>query len=186
MTGESPLFGYAVPLVGVVLVAVGIGAAVTGGYAALERPGETCGNPTVAVESPERSQRYVDNPRLDLVRLAFEDLAPAERAAFREALSAPVGEAEVRGAFPNARAFTNGTLVAYRGRRYYATVVAENTCFVAPPLQLPLGLLALGLGTIAVLTPPVYRKLVALETEVGWRVSSDSSDPDRETDDGEG
>ena len=40
MTGESPLFGYAVPLVGVVLVAVGIGAAVTGGYAALERPGE--------------------------------------------------------------------------------------------------------------------------------------------------
>jgi hypothetical protein len=170
-SSDSVLFGYVVPFLGVVLVALGIGAAVTGGYAILEARGGSCGEPTIAVTSPAASERYVDSP-LQLPRLPFESLAPAEQAAFREALADPVGEAEVSGPFPNAGPFTNGTLVAFEGDQYYTTVVAENTCFSAPPLQFPLGLLALGLGTVAILTPPAYRKLVSLETGADWRVRS--------------
>ena len=64
---------------------------------------------------------------------------------------------------PHRSAFLNGSLVSYEGERYYVAVVAENPCFVAAPLQFPLGVFAIALGIVGILTPPAYRRLVALE-----------------------
>lgn len=166
MTGTSrtsPLFTYVAPFLGVLLVAVGIGAAVPGGYAIVQGELTTCGEPTIAVEDPEATERRFGEDGPTLERLAFEDLSNAEQEAFVEALSDPVGEAHVTGQFPHHGAFTNGTLVTYEGERYYVTVVSENTCFDAAPLQFPLGVFAIGLGVVGILTPPLYRRLVELE-----------------------
>ena len=67
------------------------------------------------------------------------------------ALADPRGEARVDGAFPNAAVFRDGVLVAADGESYYATVVAENPCFEAPPLQFPLGVFAVALGLVGIL-----------------------------------
>lgn len=171
---DSLLFVYVVPFVGVILVAVGIGSAVTGGYALLEQQSQTCGNPTIAVESPEETHEHFGaNPPIDFERIPFEELSRAERDAFEEAVADAVGEAEIAGSNPNRGAFLNGTLVVYEGETYYTTIVAENTCFSAPPLQFPLGVFSLALGVVAILAPPAYRRLVALDRESGWRVRSD-------------
>jgi hypothetical protein len=154
----SLLFTYVTPFVGVLLIAVGIGGAVPGGYALVQDELRDCDTPTILVEPPEGGPT--------LPRLSFEELSPAERAAFTEALDAPRREAHVDGAFPNRPAFENGTIVGYEGERYYATIVAENTCFQAPPLGFPLGVFAIALGTVAVLAPPAYRKLIDLERRV--------------------
>jgi hypothetical protein len=167
--GDSLLFTYVTPFLGVLLVAIGIGGAVPGGYALVQEDLRDCDTPTVLVEPPERAAALAgdDGPRLE--RLAFADLSGAEQSAFVEALDAPRREAHVDGAFPNRPAFENGTLIDYRGDTYYATVVAENTCFRAPALGFPLGLFAIGLGTVALLVPPAYRRLVALEREASDR-----------------
>jgi hypothetical protein len=159
----SPLFTYVVPFLGVLLVAVGIGAAVPGGYALVQERLVTCGEPTIAVEGPEATERRFGDGDPALSTLAFEDLSSAEREAFLGALGDPIGEAHVSGPFPARPAFANGTLVAYEGERYYATVVSENPCFDAAPLQFPLGVFAIALGTLGILTPPLYRRLVELE-----------------------
>jgi hypothetical protein len=161
---ESALFTYGVPFVGVLVVAVGIAAAVPGAYGLIQEDLTTCGVPTVAVESPEETdRRFGDSPPPTVERLDFASLASSERAAFEAAIDDPIGEAHVEGPFPNAGAFENGTLVAYEGEAYYATVVADNPCFQAAPLQFPLGVFAIALGVVGILTPPVYRKLVELE-----------------------
>jgi hypothetical protein len=162
---ESLLFTYVTPFVGVLLIAIGIGGAVPGGYALVQDELRDCDTPTILVEGPERAASLVEDGGPTLPRLAFEELSSAERTAFTEALDAPRNEAHVDGAFPNRPAFENGTVVTYEGQRYYATIVAENTCFRAPSLGFPLGVFAIGLGTVAVLVPPAYRKLVALESQ---------------------
>ncbi|MFC6941838.1 hypothetical protein ACFQE8_17965 [Salinirubellus sp. GCM10025818] len=166
-TPASILFTYVAPLLGVLLVAVGIGAAVPGGYAIVQEDISTCGQPTIAVEGPEETDRRFADRTPSIDRLPFEELSTAEREAFVEALSDPVGEAHVRGPFPNHRAFTNGTLITYEGERYFSTVVSENPCYEVAPLQFPLGVFAIGLGTVGILTPPLYRRLVRLEEEAG-------------------
>lgn len=163
---RSLLFTYVVPLVGVLLLAVGIAAAVPGVYAHIQEDITTCGAPTIAVETPEETeQRFGEGPDANLPEFEFAALSPAERAAFREALAHPLHEARVDGAFPHHPEFVNGTLVTYEGERYYTTVVAENPCFEAHPLQFPLGAFATALGIIGILAPPGYRRLVALEEE---------------------
>lgn len=160
----SPLFTYGVPFVGVLIVAVGIAAAVPGAYALIQEDLTTCGAPTIAVESPEETaDRFGDSPPPTVDRLEFAALAPTEQTAFEAALDDPIGEAHVEGAFPNDGAFRNGAIVAYDGDEYYATVVADNPCFQAAPLQFPLGVFAIALGIVGILTPPAYRKLVELE-----------------------
>ena len=163
----SVLFTYVIPFVGVLLVAVGIGAAVPGGYALVQGYLTACDDPTVAVEDPAETQRRLSGEAPSLSRLEFEELSAAEREAFLEARTDAVGEAHVSGPFPNREAFRNGTIVVYEGERYYATVVAENPCFVAAPLQFPLGVFAIALGTLGILTPPIYRRLVELEERAG-------------------
>jgi hypothetical protein len=160
----STLFTYGVPFVGVLLVAIGIAAAVPGAYGLIQEDLTQCGAPTVAVESAEETdRRFGGNPPATVDRLDFAALAPTERAAFEAALDDPIGEAHVEGDFPHYETFRNGTIVAYANEEYYATVVAENPCFVAAPLQFPLGVFAIALGIVGILTPPAYRKLVDLE-----------------------
>ncbi|MFC6973515.1 hypothetical protein ACFQL1_00695 [Halomicroarcula sp. GCM10025709] len=162
----SVLFTYVAPFLGVLLVAVGIGGAVPGGYAIAQEQIGGCGEPSIAVEGPEETSQRFATSQPQLARFQFAELSPAERAAFREGLADARGEAHVEGSFPNGPAFRNGSLVTYEGERHYVTVVSENPCFQAAPLQFPLGLFAIGLGVVGILTPPLYRKLVALERSV--------------------
>ena len=162
---ESVLFTYVAPFVGVLLISIGIGGAVPGGYALIQEDLRDCDSPTIVVEPPERVAELVDDGGPDLPRLSFEELTDAEQEAFVDALDAPRREAHVYGSFANRPAFESGAIVTYQGERYYSTIVAENTCFRAPPLGFPLGVFAIGLGTIAVLTPPAYRRLTTLERE---------------------
>lgn len=161
----SLLFTYVTPFVGVLLIAIGIGGAVPGGYALIQDELRDCDSPTILVESSERAAELTDEGSPRLAQLDFAELSDAEQTAFTEALDAPRHEAHIHGSFPNRPAFANGTIVSYQGERYYSTIVAENTCFRAPPLGFPLGVFAIGLGTVAVLFPPMYRKLVDLERQ---------------------
>jgi len=164
MSDESIFFIYVAPFVSVLVVAVGIGAAVPGGYAIIQEDITTCDSPTIAVEGPEETQqRFSDSEPQGLSRLHYENLSEAERAAVDGALADPIGEARVEGAFPNGDSIRNGSIVVYEGERHYTTVVAENPCFVAPELQFPLGVSAIIFGIIGILSPPIYRKLVELE-----------------------
>lgn len=165
----SLLFTYVAPFVGVLLIAIGIGGAVPGGYALIQDELRDCDSPTIVVEPPERAAALVDNGGPQLERLDFEELTDAEQEAFVEALDAPRREAHIHGSFANRAAFERGVIVAYEGEQYYSTIVAENTCFRAPVLGFPLGLFAIGLGTVAVLIPPAYRKLVELEERASER-----------------
>jgi hypothetical protein len=169
VTGEdensSFLFTYAAPFVGVLLIAIGIGGAVPGGYALIQDELRDCDSPTIVVETPERTAELVENDGPALPRLAFESLTDAEREAFVEALDAPRREAHIYGSFANRPDFEQGVIVTYEGERYYSTIVAENTCFRAPVLGFPLGVFAIGLGAVTLLLPPAYRKLVALEEQ---------------------
>lgn len=167
MNGDSVVFTYGAPFIGVLLVAVGIAAAVPGAYAVIQSDITSCGTPTIAVESPEETTtRFDESPDPQLTRFEFEQLSEAEQAAFLEARDDPIGEARVTGVFPNYPAFLNGTLITYENEQYYATIVAENPCFEAVPLQLPLGIFAIALGIIGILTPPGYRKLIELEEQI--------------------
>ena len=163
MSETSTLFTYGAPFLGVLLVSVGIAAAVPGAYGLLQNP-EDCGNPTISVEGPDRTATQFDgDPPQTVARLDYAALSPAERTAFEDALADPIGEAELRGDAPNYRSFVNGTLVTYEGERHYLTVVAQNSCYEGARLQFPLGVFAIALGIVGILTPPGYRKLIALE-----------------------
>jgi hypothetical protein len=162
--GRSALFTYAAPFIGVLLVAVGIGAAVPGVYDLIQEDITTCDAPTIAVESPtETGERFEGEGAPNITRLDYADLSPAEQAAFERALAEPVGEAYLQGPSPHRPQFGNGTIVTYEGNPYYVTIVAENPCFEAAPLQFPLGVFAIALGVLGILTPPAYRRLVTLE-----------------------
>ena len=163
MSDESILFTYVAPFVGVLVVAVGIGAAVPGGYAIIQEDITTCDEPTIAVEGPEETDQRFSERAPNLPTLGYGDLSEAEQTAFEEALADPVGEARVDGDFPNGDTFRNGSVVVYEDERHYVTVVAENPCFTAPALQFPLGVFAIIFGVFGILSPPIYRKLVELE-----------------------
>ena len=163
MSDESILFTYVAPFVGVLLVAVGIGGAVPGGYAIIQEDITTCDEPTVAVEGPEETAQRFNETAPNLPRIQYGTLSAAEQTAFEEALADPIGEARVAGEFPNGDTFRNGAIVVRDGERHYVTVVAENPCFIAPELQFPLGVFAIIFGVVGILSPPIYRKLIELE-----------------------
>ncbi|MFU1781653.1 hypothetical protein ACM16X_09745 [Haloarcula japonica] len=166
---DSFVFQYLAPFVGVLLIAVGIAGAVPGGYALIEPDLENCGNPTIGVEGPERTaERFGGGePGPRLPQLTFKNLSSAEQTAFLTAVDDPVGEQQVVGSVPNTDAFRRGAIVTYEGEEYYVTIVAENTCFAAAPLQFPLGVFAIALGFLGVLAPPLYRRLIRLEQRAG-------------------
>lgn len=166
---DSVVFQYIAPFIGVLLIAVGIAGAVPGGYAIIEPDLENCGNPTIGVESPEETaERFGgDEPGPQLPQLSFAELSDAEQTALRAAIDDPVGESQVVGDVPHYDAFQRGAIVSYEGEKYYVTVVAENTCFQAAPLQFPLGVFAIVFGFLGVLAPPLYRRLIRLEQRAG-------------------
>ncbi|WP_254271061.1 hypothetical protein [Haloarcula marina] len=167
MAEESILFTYVAPFLGVLLVAMGIGGAVPGGYALIQQEISNCGDPTIAVEGPAETERRFGEVTPQIRRFQFDALSEAEQTAFTEALDDPIGEAHVDGDFPNGDAFRNGSIVVYEDQRHYVTVVSENPCFDAAALQFPLGVFAIALGLVGILTPPLYRKLVELERSAG-------------------
>ncbi|WP_254278658.1 hypothetical protein [Haloarcula marina] len=167
MAEESILFTYVAPFLGVLLVAMGIGGAVPGGYALIQQEISNCGDPTIAVEGPAETERRFGEVTPQIRRFQFDALSEAEQTAFTEALDDPIGEAHVGGDFPNGDAFRNGSIVVYEDQRHYVTVVSENPCFDAAALQFPLGVFAIALGLVGILTPPLYRKLVELERSAG-------------------
>jgi len=168
MAEESILFTYVIPFVGVLLVAVGIGGAVPGGYAIIQEDITTCDQPTIAVEGAEETQQRFNTTSPDLARFDYAELSDAEQRTFEEALTDPVGEARINGSFPNAPAFRNGSLVSYEGDEHYVTVVSENPCYVTPALQFPLGVFAIVFGAVGIATPPIYRKLIELEERASF------------------
>jgi hypothetical protein len=163
-TVGAVLFTYGAPFVGVLLVAVGIGAAVPGAYGLVQTDIADCGDPIVSVEPVE--EQFDGGPPESLPRLTPDDLTTGERKAFQEALADPRSEAAFRDDFRNRPAFENGTLVETADRTYYATIVADHPCFTTAPLQFPLGVFAIALGIVGILTPPGYRRLVALEERI--------------------
>jgi len=163
MAEESILFTYFAPFVGVLLVAMGIGGAVPGGYAIIQEDIATCGEPTISVEGPEATEQRFSERTPQIARYNFSELSESEQETFREALTDAQGEAHVSGEFPHGDDFRNGSLVTYEGERHYVTVVSENPCFIAPELQFPLGVFAIIFGVVGILTPPIYRKLIELE-----------------------
>jgi hypothetical protein len=164
MVGDSALFTYGAPFIGVLLVAIGIGAAVPGAYDLIQEDISTCGEPTIAVESAEQTREHFgDEPKVTLPTVAYENLSDPERQAFEEALSDPQGEAHIPADSPTLETFRNGSFVVRDDQRHYVTVVADNPCFASPPLGFPLGVFAIALGFVGILTPPAYRKLVELE-----------------------
>ncbi len=162
-TTRGALLTYGAPLVGALLVAVGIAGSVLGGYAVVQAEFGLCGNPTIGVSEPSAATGVGSGPGADgpvLARLDAEDLSSAERAAVERALAEPGGQADVRGTLANREAFERGALVGLDGSTYYVTVVSSVECLGVDPLVLPLGIVAILLGIGGVLTPPAYRRLL--------------------------
>lgn len=169
MADDSVLVVYVAPFVGTLLLTVGIAAGVTGGYTVVQDRLGLCGDPTIQVADEATTEQYLDRGAPSIRRLPVEELAPAEREAFYAALDAPSGEAEIDGEAPHLEAFTGGVIVTYEGGPRYVTLSSFNFCLRVPPLLLPLGIVAILVGTAGILTPPLYRWLEAIEGETRRR-----------------
>lgn len=164
MADDSVLLVYGAPLVGVVLLSVGLAAGVMGAYSVVQEELELCGNPSINVASEERSTQYAGPDAPSIPRIPIEELSPAERAAIRRAVHAPGQIAYVRGDAPHLAAFTEGTLVVTEDGARYVTLASRNRCVDANPLLFPLGVVFILVGIAGVLTPPLYRRMEAFES----------------------
>lgn len=164
MADESPLLIYGAPLVGVLLLSVGIAGGVMGGYSVVQSDLGLCGDPSITVASEETTAQYTGPDAPPIQRLSVAELSPAEREAFRQARSAPMREAEIRGEAPHLDAFRAGVLVSYEGGERYVTLASLNRCVGASPLLLPLGVVFILVGVAGILTPPLYRRIEAFES----------------------
>ncbi|WP_276255639.1 hypothetical protein [Halomontanus rarus] len=149
---DSFVFTYAVPFLGAVLLALGIGGSVLGAWTVVQPALGGCGSPAMGVDSPETTADMLDGePEAQLERLDYADLSPAEQRAFDEAVASVQGDAPVEGAFENREALERGVIVTHEGTDRYATLVASNRCLSVDPLVFPLAItgLLLGLGVFA-------------------------------------
>lgn len=162
-TGGSALLTYGVPFLGTLLVAIGIAGAVMGGYAVIQQQFDLCGNPVIAVSTVDQTKPLVAPSGPNLPSFRYSELSPAERAAFTTAIENPTMESNVRGAFPHRRAFQQGAIIRYHGKRRYVTSVWASGCLTVDPLLFPLGVVSILLGIGGILTPPAYRKLLERE-----------------------
>lgn len=164
---RATLLTYGAPFVGAVLLAVGIGASVLGVYAAVQAPAGLCGNPTLSVATAEEThalrEGHTPGGGPSLERIQWTDLSAAERRAIATATETVHGEARVTGQLANRAAFRRGVVVTRESRSYYVTFADENRCVEVSPLAVPLGLAAVVLGVVGVLTPPLYRRYLAFE-----------------------
>lgn len=165
MADESLAVVYGAPLVGVLLLTVGIAGGVMGGYSVVQQELDLCGHPTIHVASAEASAPYADPGPPYVERLPVADLTDDERTAFQRARDAPSREAEIRGELRHLDAFQRGVLVVDDGDERYVTLASRNTCVDASPLLLPLGVMFILVGIVGVLTPPILRRFEAFEAE---------------------
>jgi hypothetical protein len=168
---------YGVPFVGAVLLSVGLASGVVGGYQLIQRDAGLCGEPYISVSSAGDTDRLVrgygngSGPTLE--RLRFEALSPAEQRAWQAAREAENRVGKIEGASPHLSDFRRGVLVVYRDTAYYTSFVSANTCVSASQRLFPLGVAAIVLGVVGVMTPPLYRRYIAFERRQGGRDGTD-------------
>ena len=166
MADDSTFLVYGAPLVGVLLLTVGIAGGVMGGYSVVQQELDLCGHPTIHVASEEASAPYAEPGPPTVQRLPASNLTQAERAAFEAALDAPAREADIRGEVRNLQTFERGVLVTREDRApRYVTLATRNRCLDASPLLLPLGVVFMLVGTVGVLLPPILRRFESFESE---------------------
>ncbi|WP_254767908.1 hypothetical protein [Salinilacihabitans rarus] len=163
--GESFLLTYVVPFVGVLLIALGIPAAILGGYVVMQDALGLCGEPDVEVRALGPDER----PAGTAEEVPFENLSAAEREAIREAIDSPLEEAVVEGGAENGAVLREGAIVAVDGERYYVRIASLNSCLEAEPLLFPIGGVAILVGVAGVLTPPIYRRMAGFEERMRRR-----------------
>lgn len=164
MADDSIVVVYVAPFLGTLLLTVGIAAGVMGGYTVVQQEFDLCGDPTIEVADANTTAQYEGQGAPSTPRIPVEELTPAERRAFHEALEAPSGEAEIDGEVAHLDAFSEGAIVTYEDGSRYVTLVSLNRCLVVPPLLLPLGIVSMFVGVVAIATPPIYRRIEAFES----------------------
>lgn len=163
--GESFLLTYVVPFVGVLLIALGIPAAILGGYVVAQDALGLCGDPDIEVRPLGADER----PPEAVEEVPFGSLSDAEREAVGEAIDSPLEEAVVEGGAENEALLREGAIVAVDGERYYVRIASLNSCLEAEPLLFPIGGVAILVGTAGVLTPPIYRRMAGFEERMRRR-----------------
>lgn len=158
-SSESLLLTYAAPFLGVVLIAAGLPLAIVGGYVVIQDSVGLCGDPTITATPVDAS-----DPAPETVEtIPVDDLTSSERRALEEAIDSPLREGVVEGELRNRAALLEGAIVEYEGERYYVQITSQNTCLEVEPLLFPIGAVAILVGVLGVLTPPIYRKMAGFE-----------------------
>ena len=145
---RTDTIAFTMRFLGAMLFAIGIGAAVVGGYALIQEDFGLCGDPILEVSSPSDT---TGSPTV-----AAGDLSGPERTAFVEAVGTPTSESEIDGPI-RTDALRKGAVVTYQGERYYAAIGSLNQCVVIDPLVFPLGVALVALGAIAYVSPTLRR-----------------------------
>ncbi|WP_121744756.1 hypothetical protein [Natronorubrum halophilum] len=156
---ESILLTYAAPFLGVVLIAVGIPLAIVGGYVVVQDGVGLCGEPTISATPADE----YGGATATIEELPAQELSTAERQALEEAIDSPLREGTIDGEGSNEEALLEGVIVEYEGERYYVQITSQNTCLEVEPLLFPIGGVAIFIGVLGVLTPPIYRKMAGFE-----------------------
>jgi hypothetical protein len=146
---RTDAIAFTMRFLGAVLLAIGIGAAVVGGYALVQEDLGLCGSPILEVSSGSTYGGEVPT-------LPANSLSPAERTAFVEAVTGLTSEAEIDGEV-RTNVLRDGALISYQGERHYAVIGSLNQCVSIDPLVFPLGVALVGLGAIAYVSPTLRR-----------------------------
>ncbi|ELY81601.1 hypothetical protein [Natrinema pallidum] len=158
-SSESLVLTYAAPFLGVLLIAAGIPLSIAGGYVVIQDGIGLCGDPSITVDPIAEGE----TPPETVETLPATSLSAAERAALEEAIDSPLREATVDGEMRNRGTLLEGAVVEYDGDRYYVRIASQNSCLDVAPLLFPIGAIAILIGGIGVLTPPIYRKMAGFE-----------------------
>lgn len=156
---ESLLLTYAVPFLGVCLIAVGLPLSIVGGYVVVQNEVGLCGEPTITATPADE----YDGALATIETLPAEELSAAERDALEEALESPLRDGTIEGELRNREALLEGVIIEYEGEEYYVQITSLNSCLSAEPLLFPIGGITILVGIVGVLTPPIYRKMAGFE-----------------------
>jgi hypothetical protein len=156
------LFTYIVPLIGVFVLAAGIGGAVLGSYAPVQNTFGLCGAPEMTVFASGETTRVTSPGGFEYPQFRYEELSEPARSAFEEALESPTNKHGVEGDLPpdeREALLASGGVITYEGMEYY-TALTAHPCVNVAPLLLPVSFLALALGAAGMLTPIVWRRRI--------------------------
>ncbi|WP_323173705.1 hypothetical protein [Natrialba sp. PRR66] len=159
IASESLLLTYAAPFLGVLLIAIGLPLSIVGGYVVIQDGVGLCGDPTITATHVDEYDGVPDT----IETLPAAELTTAEQEALEEAIESPLQEAKIEGDIQNREAFLEGVLVEYEGEEYYVQITSQNSCLEVQPLLFPIGGIAILVGILGVLTPPIYRRMAGFE-----------------------